>query len=122
MKKLLVTVIVLGVALCAAPSASAHASRTGSNPAFASRIGKLPTQVWIEFDGNLIDFGSKQSNFLIVKDPNGREIQQGRPVVGGARITVKVKNSRLAGRYEASWRVVSEDGHPVLGSIFFYLK
>jgi methionine-rich copper-binding protein CopC len=113
---------VLGVALCAAPSASAHATKTDSNPALAAHLTKLPSKVWIEFDGNLVDLTGRQTNFLIVKDPKGREIQNGKASVGGARITVALKSSKLSGRYVVQWRVVSDDGHPVLGSTFFYLN
>ena len=122
MRRNLIALLVLGVVVSTAPSASAHAVKTDSNPAFAAHLSKLPSKVWVEFDGNLIDLSGRQTNFLIVKDPKGREIQSGKAYVGGARITVNLKSSKLAGRYIATWRVVSEDGHPVLGNSFFYLN
>jgi len=79
----------------------------------------MPSLVWIEFDGNLVTLGDKSINLLTVTNAKGQRIDLGNSFVGGARISVKVKDSVPAGKYTLIYRVVSEDGHPVQGSLPF---
>lgn len=122
MKKLVSAFLAFGVALAAAPSAGAHASYSDSNPKARSTISKLPKLVWVEFDGNLITIADKQTNFLTVKNRKGKELSNGKPFVGGARVSVNIKNRSATGKIRVSWRVVSEDGHPVSSSLTFTVR
>jgi len=76
----------------------------------------------VEFDGKLITIADKQTNFLTVKNSKGKELSDGKPFVGGARISVKIKELSATGTIKVSWRVVSEDGHPVSSFLTFAVK
>ena len=76
----------------------------------------------MEFDGNLITIADKQTNFLTVKNSKGKELSEGKAFVGGARISVKIKDRNATGTIKVSWRVVSEDGHPVSSFLTFTVR
>lgn len=122
MKKLVSALLAFGVAISAAPSASAHASYSDSNPKARSVITKLPKLLWVEFDGNLITIADKQTNFLTVKNSKGKELSDGKAFLGGARISVNIKDRSATGTIKVSWRVVSEDGHPVSSFLTFTVR
>jgi len=100
----------------------AHGQFDSSNPKAGSTLSKMPKLVWVEFDGNLITIADKQTNFLTVKNSKGKELSNGKPFVGGARISVNIKDRSATGAIKVSWRVVSEDGHPVTSSLTFTVK
>ncbi len=122
MKKLVSALLAFGVAISAAPSAGAHASYSDSNPKARSVITKLPKLLWVEFDGNLITIADKQTNFLTVKNSKGKELSDGKAFLGGARISVNIKDRSATGTIKVSWRVVSEDGHPVSSFLTFTVR
>ena len=103
-------------------SAWAHGELVKSNPKARSTVSKLPKLVWVEFDGNLIAIADKQTNFLTVKNSKGRELSDGKAFVGGARISVNIKDRSATGTIKVSWRVVSEDGHPVSSFLTFTVR
>jgi methionine-rich copper-binding protein CopC len=103
-------------------SAFAHGSFVSSNPKASSMVSKLPKIVWVEFDGNLITIADKQTNFLTVKNSKGRELSDGKAFVDGPRVSVKIKDRSATGTIKVSWRVVSEDGHPVTSFLTFKVR
>jgi methionine-rich copper-binding protein CopC len=103
-------------------SASAHGSLVSSNPKAGSLVTKIPKIVWIGFDGNLITIADKQTNFLTVKNSKGEELSIGKAYVTGSRVNVKIKDQSATGKIKVSWRVVSEDGHPVSSSLTFTVR
>ena len=115
--------VLISTSLILAPSwAEAHGQFVSSNPKASSTVSKLPKIVWVEFDGNLITSADKQTNFLTVKNSKGRELSDGKPFVGGARVSVKIKDRSATGTIKVSWRVVSEDGHPVTSFLTFKVR
>jgi methionine-rich copper-binding protein CopC len=78
--------------------------------------------VWLEFDGDLLSFGDKQIHKITVTNSIKKRVDSGGPIVGGARISTKLKAGLPAGKYFVSYRVVSEDGHPIEGSYSFTYK
>jgi len=105
--------------LLPAPSAQAHSTLISSNPAVNSNLPKLPSQVVVTFDENLLVLGSAKSNIVRVSDANGRQIDAGNSTVAGPVLRVGIKDRSVAGVFTVSWRVVSGDGHPVEGSYEF---
>ena len=103
-------------------SASAHAILTNSFPAVNGEVPSIPAKVWLEFDGNLTQLVGKKINHIYLDDAQGKPISILKDYVGGARITAELKPSKITGRVRVSWRVVSEDGHPVTGQMFFYIN
>jgi methionine-rich copper-binding protein CopC len=115
--------ILIATSLALIPSwAEAHGQFVSSNPKTGSTLSKLPKLVWVEFDGNLITIADKQTNFLTVKNSKGRELSDGKAFVSGARVSVNIKDRSATGKIKVSWRVVSEDGHPVSSSLTFTVK
>lgn len=104
--------------LLTAPSASAHATVTGSTPEDGSNVATTPAQVSVVFDEAV----TLNPGFLHVIDANGDQVDSGPPRVSGDGRTVSVGlRSGLPSRagYLVSFRIVSADGHPVAGSIGF---
>ena len=103
-------------------SAFAHGELVASNPKAQSTITKLPKLIWVDFDGNLITIADKKSNFLNVKNSKGKELSDGKAFVRGAKISVNIKDRSATGTIKVSWRVVSEDGHPVSSFLTFTVR
>ncbi|CAB4955493.1 MAG: hypothetical protein F2853_03540 [Actinobacteria bacterium] len=102
--------------------AAAHGQFVSSNPKANSVVAKVPKLVWVEFDGNLITIADKQTNFLTVKNSKGKELSDGEAFVSGARVSVNIKDRGANGKIKVSWRIVSEDGHPVSSYLTFTVR
>ena len=100
-------------------AASAHAQLTTSLPLANQIVKTLPKLLWIEFDGDLMTFGDKNPNEIKVLDSKLKRVDIGGTIVGGARISTKLKSGLPQGKYQVKYRIVSEDGHPVEGNYFF---
>jgi methionine-rich copper-binding protein CopC len=122
MKKIFATALVALFTFSFINPASAHAQLTDSNPGVNMIIKTLPEFVWVEFDGNLMVFGGKNPNVITVLDSKKKRVDIGGSFVGGARLSTKLKTGLKAGRFQVSYRVVSEDGHPVSGNYYFTYK
>jgi methionine-rich copper-binding protein CopC len=122
MKKLTTIIISVLLTLAGMQSADAHAQLSSSNPTKNQIVRTLPSLVWLEFDGDLLSFGDKQIHKITVTNSRKKRVDIGGPIVGGARISTKLKAGLPAGKYFVSYRVVSEDGHPVKGSYTFSYK
>ena len=115
--------VLISTSLILAPSwAEAHGQFVSSNPKTSSSVSKIPKIIWVEFDGNLITIADKQTNFLTVKNSKGRELSDGKAFVDGPRVSVKIKDRSATGTIKVSWRVVSEDGHPVTSFLTFKVR
>jgi len=122
MKKLTSTLMSILLILLGVQNANAHAQLSSSVPAKNQIVKVLPSLVWLEFDGDLLSFGDKEIHKIAVTNSRKKRIDIGGPIVGGARISTKLKAGLPAGKYFVSYRVVSEDGHPVEGSYSFTYK
>lgn len=122
MKKITSALMTLALFLFGIQNANAHAQVTSSVPAKNQTVSVLPSLVWIEFDGDLLSFGDKQIDRLTVTNAKNERVDIGGPIVGGARISTKLKAGLPSGKYLVSYRVVSGDGHPVSGSYSFTYK
>ena len=115
--------ILIATSLALIPSwAEAHGQFVSSNPKAGSTLSKMPKLVWVEFDGDLITIADKQTNFLTVKNSKGRELSDGKAFVSGTRVSVNIKDRSASGKIKVSWRVVSEDGHPVSSFLTFTVR
>lgn len=123
MKKAVVFVLTfIGLLFLAPPVASAHGQVTDTFPKNNSKLVSMPDEVWFEFDGNLTVLEGADVNTLVVKDASGRALQTGKAIVAGARIYATIAIKDVSGRISANYRVVSEDGHPVEGSMQFTVQ
>ncbi len=78
-----------------------------------------PSQVWIEFDGELQLIEGEVVNTLKVTDSTGLVVSSEEAVIEGAKISTQVSDQSVGGVFTVQYRVVSEDGHPVEGSYTF---
>jgi copper transport protein len=103
------------VATSAAP-AFAHARLELATPANGATLAAAPGEVVFRFD-EAVDAGPKA---VALYDARGRRAVTGHVLraAGGAEIGVQLP--RLAnGSYAATYRVVSDDGHPISGGVAF---
>ena len=122
MRKLIFAALSVALVLSHTESANAHAQLTSSVPRKNQTIKMLPNLVWLEFDGDLITLDGKAVNELTVTNSKKVRVDIGGSIVGGARISTKLKPGLPSGKYMVSYRIVSEDGHPVDGSFSFTYK
>ncbi|MHA6779458.1 copper resistance CopC family protein [Pseudonocardia saturnea] len=97
--------------------ASAHTRLVGSDPADGASLDAGPARVSLEFNETM------QAGFstITVVGPDGTQFQSGEVTADGAVVSIGVSPLGAAGGYEIGYRVISEDGHPVTGSIAFTL-
>lgn len=101
-------------------AAQAHTTLISEIPVGNSQITKLPSEVALTFDENLIVIG--EANSLEVTDPNGSEITFGDVKITNNLLRRELKASSIPGTYSVTYRVVSEDGHVVSNTYKFVLK
>lgn len=121
-KMSVVAVFLISFCGIAQPPAFAHGELVSATPAKDSIISQLPKTASIEFDGALITLGGPKTNVLRVQDPQGVQIDLGDSMVSGGTLMVSLKSVSIPGKYHLSYRIVSEDGHPVQGAYDFSLS
>ena len=99
--------------------AFAHGEMVRADPAANSRVISAPAEVSIEFDGKLQVLGNATINSITVKDDKGQIISERVSTVDGMKITSKITSLDVTGLISVSYRIVSEDGHPVEGEYSF---
>jgi copper resistance protein C len=106
----------LALLLGAAP-ASAHTRLQGSDPVDGTRVDSGPQTVSLTFNEDV------QAAFatLTVVGPDGAEYQTGAVSGSSGRVSTAVSPLGPAGAYRIGYRVVSDDGHPVQGTVSFTL-
>ncbi|HEY7720899.1 MAG TPA: copper resistance CopC family protein [Pedococcus sp.] len=100
--------------LATALAASAHTELRSMAPASGSTATTAPTQVVLTFSEPV----STRFAAVTVTDGTGATVTDGRPTVSGATVTQPLRALR-DGSYAVTYRVVSEDGHPVSGRASF---
>jgi methionine-rich copper-binding protein CopC len=119
MRKSLLALTVAVLALFSTPVASAHGEIVSTFPEQYSNATPIPTQVWIQFDGNLQTLDGQAINTIDVVDSTGLTVSYGDPVIDGGKISTKLSGQSASGVFTVNYRIVSEDGHPVEGSYTF---
>jgi methionine-rich copper-binding protein CopC len=112
-----VTLLCAVTLLFGAAPAFAHTRLQSSDPADGTSLGAGPQRVSLTFNEPM------QTGFATVTviGPDGRPYQSGEVAANGGTVSIGVAPLGPAGRYEIGYRVVSEDGHPVTGSVAFTL-
>ena len=122
MKKFLVAALILTHGVFLISGASAHAEIVKTNPTKNSILAQSPKSVWIEFGESLLTLDTKVVNTLTVTNSQGKRVDKSPTIISGARATTKILGVLKKGKYLVTYRVVSEDGHPVKGSYYFSVK
>ncbi len=108
-------VILCGLMLClggAFEKAHAHAALLGSMPADGMQMSSAPTTLWMRFSEAVSPLRVQ------IVYPDGAQVE---PLfkLRGERIEIEAPGGMGEGTYILGYRVMSEDGHPVGGSISF---
>jgi methionine-rich copper-binding protein CopC len=103
--------------ICIGLPALAHAQLIDAYPKANQLLNASPTQFKLNFSDILIDLGPS-SNWLKVEDSAG-ELVSSEASLRGSELTASPIKSLQPGKYQLSWRVLSEDGHPIQGSYVF---
>lgn len=97
-------------------SAYAHAELESSNPEANSVIGAAPEFVSLTFGEKLMIIeGEAGANQVQVTDSSKARVDNGDYQVTGEVLTVSLKPELADDTYKVTYRVVSEDGHPIEG-------
>lgn len=120
MRKLAATVALVLLILGSAAPASGHAQLVKATPGLSAQAYAFPKQVTLMFTDELMDLAD--GNSITVTDPRGRKVSTEPTQVLGNQLVVKLRASKLLGRYTVSYRVVSEDGHPIASKYSFWLS
>jgi copper resistance protein C len=104
------------VLLGAAP-AYAHTRLLGSDPADGAALATAPQQISLTFNEEL----PAEFSTITVIGPDGTDWHTGPVTANGTTISTALRPLGPAGQYQIGYRVVSDDGHPVTGSVAFTL-
>jgi methionine-rich copper-binding protein CopC len=97
-------------------AAFAHAELETSNPEANSVIGSAPAGVSLTFGEKLLVVeGEAAANQVQVTDGSNVRADNGDYQVTGEVLTVSLKPDLADDTYKVTYRVVSEDGHPIEG-------
>ena len=110
-----VLMAILLLLIAHAPAANAHTELLLSDPADGARLDTVPAEVLMTFSEDLLP----ETVNVSVADGNGMVIRVLDLVVDGAYVTVSWPAGLTGPDYTVNYRVVSQDGHPVSGSIAF---
>ena len=119
MRKLLVSLIIGLLALLSIPSSSAHVEIVSSFPEKFANVNPIPTQVWIEFSGQLQTLDGEAMNSLEVIDSTGIAVNFDDLIIEGAKIMTKISGQSAPGAFTVKYRVVGDDGHVIEGDYTF---
>ncbi|MEY3846040.1 MAG: hypothetical protein RJA66_307 [Actinomycetota bacterium] len=112
------TIAIAGV--IPAQAAFAHAELVSSNPEANSVIGAAPEFVSLTFSDKLIQVeGETASNQIEVVNSANERVDNADYQVTGEVLTVSLKPALADDTYKVTYRVVSEDGHPIEGVLEF---
>ena len=107
--------LVAALLLLGAAPASAHAVLEASTPGDGARLDTPPESVRLEFNEPVsADLGG-----LRVFSANGDRVDVGETRADGEVVAVDLQDDLADGAYVATYRVVSDDGHPVQGGLVF---
>lgn len=92
--------------------ALAHATLVGSSPGDGGVVSEAPKSFRLDFNEPVAVTGLRLSG-------GGRTVQLDGFQAIGPRIEIEAPSDLAAGSYALSYRVVSEDGHPISGAVSF---
>ncbi len=119
MRRLSSLLLALGICVSVAvalPSvAAAHDVLERTNPSDGATVDRLPGAVVLTFAEPPLALGTQ----VVVIGPSGN-MASGTPTIDGRDVTQALLPTAPAGDYTVTYRVTSDDGHPVTGSFAFH--
>jgi copper resistance protein C len=117
LRLLAATVAACVALLLGAAPAFAHTRLESSDPVDKSSVDTAPASVSLTFNEAI----SAEFATLSVVGPDGTNYQSGQVSAAGGQVSTAVSPLGPAGVYQIGYRVVSDDGHPVQGTVSFTL-
>lgn len=115
MKRLIAVVGMLLLVVLSAGVAQAHSELVSTTPEDGQVLDAPPTELTFTFNEDLLpDFVN-----VVATDPGGQVVELAVSGVSGPTATVAWPAQAPGGEWRVDYRVVSQDGHPVEGSIAF---
>ena len=108
---------VLGIFALGATPAYAHDQLVGSSPADRTSLATAPKQITLFFE----EPPAAGFTALVVIAPDGSRVDSGSPVIRGATLMTTLHALTANGHYTVTFRIMSDDGHPVAGTLGFTL-
>lgn len=108
--------LALALLTVVAPAAAAHDQLISTDPPDGAVLDTAPASVGLTFSEDVLDI----STTVVVAGPNGPVPTT--PSVDGTTVTATLPGELPDGAYTVTWRVVSNDGHPVQGSFGFTVQ
>ena len=119
MRKLVSLFLVSCLVILSVPSSSAHVEILASYPEQYANVNPIPTEVWIQFSGELQTLDGEAVNSLEVIDSTGIPMNFEDPVIQGSKISTKISDQSAPGEFTVRYRVVGDDGHVIEGDYTF---
>jgi len=119
MRKLVSLLLIACLTIMSMPTSSAHVTIVSSFPERFANVNPIPTQVWIQFSGELQTLDGEAVNSLEVIDSTGIAVNFEDPVIDGAKIMTKISGQSAPGVFTVKYRVVGDDGHVIEGDYTF---
>jgi copper resistance protein C len=119
MRKLVSLFLVAFLSFLTMPMSSAHVSIVSSFPERFANVNPIPTEVWIQFSGELQTLDGEAVNSLEVIDSTGIAVNFEDPIINGAKIMTKISGQSAPGVFTVKYRVVGDDGHVIEGDYTF---
>ncbi|WP_156759006.1 copper resistance CopC family protein [Microbacterium karelineae] len=113
-------VAVLAAILAMAAPASAHDRLLDSSPSSGERLEEAPDEITLIYSGELLTLGDGQNAAVVlVVDDDGHDWATGEVRIDGGTLTAPLAGDMPEAGYQVRWQVVSEDGHPITGTVPF---
>jgi copper resistance protein C len=104
----------VGLVWCGVP-VQAHVDVVSSSPADGAVLASAPKEIVLTLSESALSGGT----VLALTGPDGTPVSVEPTVVTGPVVSVALPPLTARGTYTVAYRVVSDDGHPVSGSIRF---
>ncbi len=108
------TLAAIGLTLGAASPALAHDELINTSLEFNNTTGEV-SALNLTFSNSIMAVGTE----IIVTDEAGTNVSSAEPELSGPTVRQAFDAPLAAGAYQAVWRVVSSDGHPIQGASYF---
>ena len=100
------------------PVSPAHAHDQLIDTVIETSDSGAAAAVRMSYSNNVLTVGTE----VLITDASGTDVTSGDPVISGPDVTQAVTEDLADGTYNAVWRVVSSDGHPIEGGFSFHIE
>ena len=115
MRRLASALLALGLLVMVPSAAFAHDVLERTNPADGTTVTHLPSSVVLTFSEAPLTIGAQ----VVVTGPSG-PVSSGAPTSKSRDVSQAIAATAPGGDYTVSYRVTSDDGHPVTGTFSFH--